>query len=251
MTRRTCVVRVAVAAALVAAAVPVSGSSAAGTKAFTWSGKGCEEVLVAVLLPTATLQPLLPRGYTVQEAAPGKGQLSLGLAQCASMEVEGVEQPRDTSADALIRAETADGDQVDYHLWQVTGAPALRHRMQQLGVRGQLSPKAFATSTTTSPATATGTADVPWSFAPHSVTATGAEVLPPGSGTMTWVQVTRRGTVDMSFEFEGYEMLVGAGRLTAPAGSWLARLMGGTQLDGVGYLSDPFDVDARVELRGS
>lgn len=242
--------RGAVAAAVVLAAAPAASSSAAGAEAFTWKAEDCKEVNAGLSLSTAKLQQLLPAGYTVREDAPGTGQLLLGMTECGSLKVEGVEQPRDSSADAIIPVLNPDGTSVMYHLWQVTGAPELRQRMQELGFRGELSQTASASSTLTA-AAATGTADVPWSFAPHSVTAAGAKVLPPESGTASWVQVTPVGTVETRFEFEGYQMHVGIGRVTAPAGSWLAELMGGTTHEGMGVLTEPFDVVAHVGLRKS
>lgn len=248
MRRRRNLVRITLAAAIVAAAAPASSSSAAGTKAFTWSAEGCKEVVVGVSLATTKLQQLLPAGYTVEEDAPGTGSLLLGMAECASLKVEGKEQPRDTSADAVIPAKSRDGTSVKYHLWQVTGAPALRERMRALGFRGELSPKASAESAFTA-AAATGSAHVPWSFAPYAVTAAGAKALPPHSGTMSWEQVTRLGTVETRFRYEDYLMHLGVGRVSAPAGSWLAKVLGGTTHEGMGILSAPFDVKALVTLR--
>lgn len=248
MSRRTCLVRTAVAAAIVIATAPAASSSAAEREVFTWSAKGCKEVNVGLSLSAQKLQQLLPPGYTVQEEAPGTGSLYLGMAECASLKVDGVEQPRDSSADAVIRATNQAGASVKYHLWQVTGAPALRQRMQRLGFRGALDTTASASSTLTA-VTATGTADVPWSFAPHSVTATGAKILPPETGTASWVQLTRLGTVETRFQFEDYQMHLGVGRVTAPAGSWLAKVIGGTTHEGMGILTEPFDVVAHVALR--
>lgn len=248
MRRRGRAVRAAVAAAVLLATAPAAFSSAAEPEEFTWSAKQCTEVNVGLPLPVAKLQQLLPRGFTVREQGPGVGMIYLGMAECESMTVEGKEQPRDSSADAVIPARTADGSSVMYHLWQVTGAPDLRKRMKAFGFRGALDATAAATTHTTA-ATATGTADVPWTFAPYSVSATGGKLERPVTGNAAWLQQTRHGTVETRFFFEDMQMHYGVGRLTVPAGSWLDEVLGGTTHEGMGILMEPYDVDAFVGLR--
>lgn len=216
-------------------------SAATDEVLFVNTGDNCRNFLIIAPVTEENARKFVPAEFTLTQPPTA----FVELADCPAGSINGVASGPFRIAEAAVFITPPDGDSFPpvvgansaiYLLWQLDSNAELSRLKREAGFFGELVPGIeLNVSTGTLPITASGFANVPYTFSPYQLSATltpdSPQAVPLPNGL--W-HVGPKGVVTTFNDiFETQQILAGVGTITLQEGTALEGLFGSTSVIGV------------------
>ena len=217
----------------------------------------CQEQSVEVPVDRARLQAELPEGWQVRNSFVfAQPSVFVVVSSCSKLSAGGVLLERAHGAQLTTGAVPPRGPAIGYVLRDLTDHPGADRLLRRAGFAGGQA--AISTTATGSRLVGhplrTGTVDAGADSFGVTVSAFAPDTAVPGISSEGFTLGTQgpAGLAQYAIRYRNQFVNVGAGRVTAPAGSYLARLLGATEATGFGtFTSHGLEVDVSAERPGA
>ena len=201
----------------------------------TWHGVDCAELGLFIRAPAAGVRPFVHPDYTVVEAQ-GLATVAVGLARCLSATVLENVTNNLVMSDVGVFVEDPEGGSapVFYQFWHASNRIATTENMSRVGLPTQEAPNSnfltFGLVQATLIESRISSTEGPYSGAATGVP--GSAAIPARS--FRWWHTSENGTMYTDFTLTFKSAGPARGNVTAEAGSDLAKILGGTKVEGEG-----------------
>lgn len=213
----------------------------------TWTGTSCGEVGLFIQVPTSNVRPFVPTQFTITEAQ-GQATVVVAFARCASAKVLENETNNLVMSDVAVYIEDPDGGPAPafYQFWHASNRAATYENMSRVGLRTQAAPASnfltFGLVQATLVESRIGAQD--GEYYGEATSVPGSAQVPARS--FRWWHASENGTMYTDFTPAFRSAGPATGNVTAEAGSDLAKIFGGTTIEGTGvYWTFELTVDSR------
>ena len=233
-------------------ATPTDGNDALRTleplDSLTWTGTGCGELALFVEVPVANVRPFVPTQFTITEAQ-GQATVGVGFARCAMATVLDNDTNNIVMSDVGVYIEDPDGGAAPalYQVWHASNRGATYENMSRVGLRTQAAPNSNFLTFGLVQATLVESriAAEEGEYYGEATSVPGSASVPPRSFRW-WHASEENGTMYTDFTLAIQNLGAARGNITAEAGSDLAKIFGGTNIDGAGvYWTFDLTADSR------
>lgn len=201
----------------------------------TWRGVDCAELALLVRAPVAGVRPFVHPNFTIVEAQ-GQATVAVGMARCTSATVFDNVTNNLVMSDVGAYIEDPDGGPapVFYQFWHASNRVGTTENMSRVGLPTQEAPNSnFLTFGLVQAVLVESR--IASTEGPYYGTATSV----PGSGpvparSFRWWHAGENGTMYTDFTLAFKSAGPARGNVTATAGSDLAKILGGTNVEGEG-----------------
>lgn len=224
-----------------ASSSPAVPADLSGLRSFEETGRECWELVLFATASAADVRPFVPATY-LMVGEPGAVTLVVDGMKCVDLAVAGGKDGAGNVSDVGVLIEPPDGsgDLSVYGLWQPTNREDHAARDRALGLRTFDAPlldvRGSPSGGVKTPGNGRASFKVPWEANAYAADAQVGLVSPktaPFTRTVWWHD-SEKGTVRVTHTVSPADLYSAAGTVTAGAGSDMAKVLGGSGVQGAG-----------------
>lgn len=201
----------------------------------TWTGTDCAELGLFVQVPVANVRPFVPSDFTITQAQ-GQATVAVGFARCTSATVFENKTNNVVMSDVAVYIEDPDGGAAPafYQIWHASNRAATYENMSRVGLRTQSAPHSNFLTFGLVQATLVESriASTEGEYYGQATSVPGSASVPARS--FRWWHASENSTMYTDFTLTFKSAGPARGNVSAEEGSDLAKIFGGTNIEGTG-----------------